>query len=103
MKFKEYITENDISDFIDDSKVADAVFKDLEIASNEMIMKNIIPLMKKTEEKIVKKHKIGKNARMNVDYLGTAYIHDVFRQFLGQSLLSVTSGLKRIGFPKRTK
>lgn len=97
-KLKESINvnEGEIEDFIDDSRVADAVFKDLQIATNDMIMKTIIPGMKKYQDKIVKKYKLGKSARMNVDYFGTAYIHDVFRQLIGQEMLSVTGGLKRI-------
>ena len=100
---KENIEENEILSFIDDSRKADEIFKDLEIAANDMIMNTIIPKMKKIQDSIEKKHQIKKNARMAVDYMGTAYIHDVFRQLLGQNILSVSSGLKRIGVPKRKK
>lgn len=90
------INEDEITDFIDDSKISNAIFKDFEIATNDVIMKTIIPAMKKYEDKIVKKYKLGKSARMSIDYFGTAYLHDVFRQLIGQEMLSVTGGLKKI-------
>lgn len=89
-----------MENFISDSKLADKIFKDLQISTNDMIMKSIIPQMKKIEDKIISKYKINKNSRMSISNLGTAYIHDVFRQLLGQELLSVSGGLKRIGLKK---
>jgi hypothetical protein len=86
----------DESSFIDDSKVADAIFKELEIAANDMIMKKIIPEMKKVETNIQKKYKTTADSTMYVKNLGSAFIHDVLRQLLGQSLLSVSGSLKRI-------
>lgn len=90
------VFKESIEDFIDDSMIADKVFKDLEIAANDMIMKDIIPKMKKIEEKLKSKHGLKKQANMSVKNFGTAYIHDIFRQILGQQLLSVMGGLKRI-------
>lgn len=86
----------DESGFIDDSKVADAIFKELEIAANDMIMKKIIPEMKKVETAIQKKYKTTADSTMFVKNLGSAFIHDVLRQLLGQSLLSVSGSLKKI-------
>lgn len=83
-------------DFIDDSKIVDKIFKELEIAANEMIMKKIIPEMKKVQDRIYKKYNVDDYSTMNVRNFGTAMIHDVFRQLIGQSMLSVSGGLKRI-------
>jgi len=83
--------------FITDSKKADAIFKELEISANQLIMKKIIPEMKKVQDKIYKKYEVDDYSTMSVKHFGSAMIHDVFRQILGQKLLSVTGGLKRIG------
>ena len=84
------------SEFIGDSKKADKICKELEIAANEMIMKKIIPEMQKLEKKLHKKYGTTPTSTMNVENLGTAMIHDVFRQLLGQGMLSVRGGLKII-------
>lgn len=93
MRLRDKLNEGE---FIDDSKIADKIFKELEIAANQMIMKKIIPEMKKVENKIHNKYKVDDHSTMNVKNFGTAMIHDVFRQILGQELLSVSGGLKRI-------
>jgi len=68
------------------------IFKELEIAANDMIMKKIIPESKKIETDIQKKYKATADSTIPVKNLGSASIHDVLilhviRQLLGQSLL----------------
>jgi len=91
-----FLKENYNEDFIDDSKTADKIFKDLRISSNDIIMKVIIPAMQKYEDKIRSKYKLGKFASMNVNNLGSAYIHDILSQLIGEQMLIVHSKVKKI-------
>jgi hypothetical protein len=82
-------------DFIDDSAVADKVFQDLRIAVNDFVMKTMIPKMKMDVEKIKKKHKLGSSANMFVKNYGTAELSDIYRELLGQQLVSSGNLKKR--------
>ncbi len=84
--------------YVIDTDVKDAIIKDLQIAANDMIMKTIIPKMKSVESKLEKKHKIDKNVTMGVKNLGSAMMHDVFRELIGQGLVQTGNLKKRIGF-----
>lgn len=94
--FNENNDVNEDENFIDDSKIADSIFKELEIATNDIIMKTIIPKMKSYEDKIGNKYKLSKGANMFVRNFGVAYVHDIFRQLIGQEMLSVSGALKKI-------
>ena len=87
---------NENFSFVDDTKMADKIFKDMEIVANKIVMKTLIPAIKKEEEKINKKYKTSTQSTIFVKNLGTAFFHDILRQLVGQQILSVTSGLKRI-------
>jgi hypothetical protein len=82
--------------FVTDSKVKDAIVKSLQIAANDLIMKTIIPAMKKTEDTLMKEHNLTKDSTMNVKGYGTAMLHDVFREIIGQGLTSMGNLKKRI-------
>lgn len=86
---------NEDENFIDDSKVADAVFKDLRIAVHDFVMKTMIPQMKKDVEKIKKKHKLNPKANMFVKHFGTAQLDDIYRELLGQDLVNSGNLKKR--------
>lgn len=94
MRLREKLNE---SGFIDDSKKADKIFKDLEIAANKIVMKTLIPAITAEEIKINKKYKTTSNqSTMFVKNFGTAFLHDILRQLVGQQILSVSGGLKKI-------
>jgi len=94
------LDEGSVEDFIDDSAIADIVFKDLRIAVHDFVMKIQIPQMKKDIEKIKKKHKLGSEANMFVKNYGTAQLNDIYRELLGQELIS-RGNLKKV-FMTRT-
>jgi len=98
-KFDEYLDES-VEDFVDDTKLADVVFKDLRIAANDIVMKTLIPKMKQVEQSVIKKHKLGKTANMFVKNYGTAAMHDILRELIGQELVS--SGNLKKRFMSRT-
>ena len=98
MDILDKIDEQINEEFIIDSEIADKIFKDIEIASNSIVMNTILGEIKKHEKKIYKKYgKYGVNehSTMFVRHLGSAMIHDIFRQVIGHSILSVTGNLKK--------
>jgi hypothetical protein len=86
----------DVKDTINDPKIKKEIFRELEKETDKFIMNNIIPKMGKIEDDIYKKYKINKNSNMEIPNLGNATIHDIFSQLIGQSMLTVNAGIKRI-------
>jgi hypothetical protein len=97
MKLEDFLNEANKMHVID-SDVKKDIMKDLQIEANKMIMDTIIPKMQSIEAKLYKKHKIDKSTTIGVKNLGSAMMHDVFRELIGQGLVASGNLKRRIGF-----
>jgi hypothetical protein len=89
------IVKEGIKDFVDDSELKEKILKDIRIDVNKIVMNDIIPRIKKSEDAIKKKYKLNKDANMFIKNYGTAFLHDIFRELIGQSLVSSGNLKKR--------
>jgi len=83
---KDNTAASDIELFISDSKIADAVFDDLEKDAKSFILNKLTKIMSKQVESIAKKHNVPKEARINVPNFGTAYLFSIYEQILSDNL-----------------